>query len=253
MEAYILPEQRSLGTKMIAVDSAAYTLRDQQQMSQAKNYFAWQSRLIRKELGPRVLEVGCGVGNFSGTLLDRDAIIAVDVEPECIERLKRRYPGHDNLHAFVCDVLSPEFRNLSSFHADSSVIANVLEHVQDDSAALKAVTSVLAPGGVIVLLVPAFPSLYGPIDKNLGHQRRYSRDAIRGLAQRSGLRIRKLHYMNCIGFFGWFANARIFKREAQSERQIEIFDRYIVPPVSAIEWLVQPPFGQSLLAVLEAP
>ena len=238
---------------MIPVDSAAYTLEDQQRMSKAKNYFAWQHRLIHKELGSRVLEVGCGVGNFTRTLLDREAVIAVDVQPECIERLKLRYPGHDNLHAFLCNVLSPEFRELASFHPDSSVIVNVLEHVEDDVAALKAVASVLTPGGVIVLLVPAFQALYGPIDKNLGHHRRYSRGAIRSLAERTGLRIRKLHYMNSIGFFGWWINAHILKREAQSERQIAIFDRYLVPPMSAMEHLIPPPFGQSLLAVLEAP
>jgi SAM-dependent methyltransferase len=240
-----------MDTKMIPVDRATYTLRDQQLMSQAKNYFAWQSRLVRKELGSRVLEVGCGVGNFTGTLLDREAIIAVDVEPECIQRFKQRYPDHENLHAFVCDILSPEFRELASYRPDSCVIVNVLEHVEDDHAALRAVISVLAPGGVIVLLVPAFQALYGPIDKNLGHHRRYSRGGIRRLAQRTGLRIRKLHYMNSIGFFGWWTNARIFKREAQSERQIEIFDRYLVPPLSALERLLPPPFGQSLLAVLQ--
>src|SRR5580704_13965811 len=84
IEAYILP-------KMIPVDSAAYTLEDQQRMRRAKNYFAWQHRLIRKELGRRVLEVGCGVGNFTAMLLDRDAVVAVDVQPECIEQLKLRY------------------------------------------------------------------------------------------------------------------------------------------------------------------
>lgn len=236
---------------MIPVDSAAYTLEDQQRMSKAKNYFAWQHRLIRKELGRRVLEVGCGIGNFTGTLLDRDAVIAVDVQPECIERLELRYADQHNLHAFVSNVLSPEFRELAGFHPDSSVIVNVLEHVEDDVAALKAVAGVLTPGGVIVLLVPAFLALYGPIDKNLGHHRRYSRGAIRSLAQRTGLGIRKLHYVNSIGFFGWWANAHILKREAQSERQIEIFDRYLVPPISAMERLIRPPFGQSLLAVLD--
>jgi SAM-dependent methyltransferase len=236
---------------MIPVDSTAYTLEDQQRMSRAKNYFAWQHGLIRKELGRRVLEVGCGVGNFTGMLLDRDAVIAVDVQPECIERLKLLYPYHPNLHASVCDVLAPEFLGLAKFNPDSAVIVNVLEHVEDDAAALKAVASVLAPGGAIVLLVPAFQALYGPIDKNLGHHRRYSRSDILRLAQRTGLRIHKLHYLNSIGFFGWWANAHILKREAQSERQIEIFDRYLVPPMSALERLVAPPFGQSLLAVLE--
>jgi SAM-dependent methyltransferase len=238
---------------MIPVDNAAYTLADQQRMSQAKNYFAWQSRLVGGELGPRVLEVGCGMGNFTATLLDRDAVIAVDVQPECIQRLKQRFPDRDNLHAFVCDVLSPEFGDLAKWRPDSSVIVNVLEHVEDDVTALKAVAGVLAPKGIVVLLVPAFQALYGPIDKNLGHHRRYGRAAIRSLAQRTGLRIRKLHYMNSIGFFGWWTNARILKRQTQSERQIEFFDRYLVPPMSALERLIQPPFGQSMLAVLEAP
>jgi SAM-dependent methyltransferase len=244
IEAYILP-------KMIPVDSAAYTLEDQQRMSRAPNYFAWQHRLIQKELGRRVLEVGCGVGNFTATLLDREAVIAVDLQPECIQRLTLRYTGRPNLHVLVCDVLSPEFRELANLRPDSSVIVNVLEHVEDDVAALKAVAGVLTPGGVIVLLVPAFQALFGPIDKNLGHHRRYSRGAIRSLAERSGLRVRKLHYLNSIGFFGWWINAHILKREAQSERQIEIFDRYVVPPMSAIERIIWPPFGQSLLAVLE--
>jgi len=235
---------------MIPVHSAAYTLEDQQRMSQAKNYFAWQHRLIQQELGARVLEVGCGIGNFTGQLLQRDAVIAVDLEPECIRRLTERFPDQRNLHAFACDVLSPEFHKLVSFQPDSAVIVNVLEHVDDDVAALKAVASVLTPGGVIVLLVPAFQALYGPIDINLGHHRRYGRSAIRRLAQQTGLSIRKLHYMNSIGFFGWWINAHILKRESQAESQIKFFDRYLVPPMSEMERWVHPPFGQSLLAVL---
>jgi len=222
-------------------------------MSKAKNYFAWQNRLVRKELGRRVLEVGCGLGNFTGTILDRDAVIAVDVEPQCIQRLKRRYGDRDNLYAFVCGVLDPEFHKVARFCPDCCVCLNVLEHIEDDAAALKAMASVLVPGGVIVLLLPAFPSLYGPIDKNLGHYRRYSRGAIRSLADRTGLRVRKAHYANLVGFFGWWTNAHILKREAQSERQIEAFDRYVVPLLSRVEGLVRPPFGQSLFVVLEKP
>ena len=235
------------------VDRTSYTLEDQGRMKGAEKYFAWQSRLVRKELGRRVLEVGCGLGNFTGTLLDRDAVIAVDIEPKCIQRLKQRYANRDNLHAFVCDVGAPEFRDLARLRPDSCVCLNVLEHIEDDGAALQAMASVLVPGGVIVLMVPAFHALYGPIDKNLGHHRRYSRGSLRRLAGRVGLRVRKIHYSNCIGFFGWWTNAHILKREAQSERQIEVFDRYLVPVISGVERLARPPFGQSLVAVLERP
>ena len=233
------------------MDRSAYTLEDQDRMSKARNYFAWQNRLVRKELGRRVLEVGCGLGNFTGTILDSDAVIAVDAEPECIQRLRRRYGDRENLHAFVCDVLDARFHDLARFHPDCCVCLNVLEHIADDGAALRAMASVLAPGGVIILLVPAFPSLYGPIDRNLGHCRRYSRGAIRSLADRTGLHIRKAHYANFVGFFGWWTNSHILKRDAQSERQIEWFDRYVVPVMSAVERRARAPFGQSLLAVLE--
>ncbi len=220
-------------------------------MSGARNYIAWQSRLTGQELGRRVLEAGCGLGNFTEKLLDRDAVIAVDIEAACIQRLKDRYGHRDNLHAFVCGVLDPEFRALARFQPDSCVCLNVLEHVEDDGAAIRALASVLVPGGRIVLLVPAFQALYGPIDRNLGHQRRYTRGAIRALAANNGLRLRKIRYSNFIGFFGWWINAHVLKREAQSERQIAFFDRYLVPLMSAVESVIQLPFGQSLLVVLE--
>jgi len=235
------------------VDRTTYNLEDQDRMSAAENYFAWQSRLVRKELGRRVLEVGCGLGNFTRLLLDREAVIAVDVEPACIRRLEQRYAHRNNLHTFVCDVAAPEFRNLASLRPDTCVCLNVLEHVEDERAALESMASVLVPRGVIVLLLPAFQSLYGPIDRNLGHYRRYSRGALRQLAHRTGLRIRKVQYTNAIGFLGWWTNAHVLKRQAQSARQIQVFDRYVVPLISRAERLVRPPFGQSLLAVFERP
>ncbi len=235
------------------MNRADYTVEDQERMSRAENYFAWQSRMVRRELGRRVLEVGCGLGNFTGTLLDRDAVIAVDIEPACIDRLRERYADRVNLYAFVCGIEAPEFRDLARFAPDSCVCANVLEHVADDASALQAMADVLSPGGVIVLLVPAFEALYGPIDRNLGHHRRYSRAAVKDLALRTGLRVRKLRYSNCIGFFGWWVNAHLLKRHAQSAGQIHVFDRYLVPVIAALEGALPPPFGQSLLAVLEKP
>jgi len=235
------------------VHRSAYTLEDQERMSRAKNYFAWQSRLVTRELGRRVVEVGCGLGNFTGMLLHREAVIAVDSQPDCIERLKQRYPDRHNLHAFACDAASPAFRDLARFHPDTCVCLNALEHIEDDRRALHGMASILAPGGVIVLLVPAFPMLYGPIDANLGHYRRYSRRSIAHLADSAGLRIRKVHYMNALGFFGWWVNSHILKRRAQSEMQIAIFDRYLVPLLARLEGLTPPPFGQSLFVLLQKP
>ncbi len=236
------------------LEAAAYTIGDQQRMSHAKNYFAWQARLVTREIGRRVIEVGCGVGNFTGALLDWGAILALDKEPGCIEELQRRYANHPNLRALICDIgnLDEKRSELAGFAADSCVCLNVLEHLADDARALCAIASLLAPGGVIVLLVPAFPALYGPIDRNLGHYRRYTLDSLTRLATETGLRVRKAHYVNCAGFFGWWLNSHILKRESQSAKQIAAFER-LVPALSRLEEIAHPPFGQSLFAVLETP
>ncbi len=223
-------------------------------MAKATNYFAWQGRLVTREIGRRIVEVGCGLGNFTRMLLDREIVIALDSEPACIDGVRARYPGRPNLQTFVCDVAGQsDFPDLSKFRPDSCVCLNVLEHIADDRQAMWNMTSVLEPGRVIVLIVPAFEALYGPIDHNLGHYRRYNPSSLRKLAADNGMRIRKMNYMNSIGFLGWWANARLFKRESQSEGQIEFFDRRLVPLLEPIERLAPPPFGQSLFVTMEKP
>jgi SAM-dependent methyltransferase len=232
------------------MDRLTYTLEDQRRMSLATNYFAWQSRLVLPELGQRVLEIGCGIGNFTSQLLDREAVIALDIEQGCIEALNARYPDAKNLHTITADT-SGDLTALKAFHPDSCVCLNVLEHIEDDSGTLRRIAEILQPDGIIVLILPAFPSLYGPIDRNLGHFRRYTPRSIQRLAKAAGLKIRKQRYLNMPGFFGWWVNARILRRHAQSEKQIEIFDRRIVPAISFLEDILPPPFGQSLFVVFE--
>jgi 2-polyprenyl-3-methyl-5-hydroxy-6-metoxy-1,4-benzoquinol methylase len=231
---------------------AAYTIDDQRRMSQARNYFGWQGRLVRPEIGPRVIEVGCGLGNFTEMLLDRDALLALDKEEGCIECLQQKYRDYPNVRAFLCDAEDDaQFSTLAAFAADSCVCLNVLEHVKDDAGLLGRLASVLAPGGTIVLIVPAFRSLYGPIDLHLGHCRRYTMPAVRELAAAAGLGVKKAHYMNAVGFFGWWLNSHILRREAQSAKQIELFDKFVVPFSSWMETITPPPFGQSIFAVLQ--
>lgn len=230
-----------------------YTIADLERMARATNYIAWQRRVVTPKLGRRVIEVGCGIGNFTGSLLDREAVVAIDVDPACIERLRARYPGRPNLRTLVCEPGSAAFADLARNCPDSCVCLNVLEHIEDDRRALAAMASILIPGGAMVLLVPAFPALYGPIDRNLGHHRRYSRKSVKELARVTGLAVETLRYMNAAGFAGWWMNAHVFRRGSQSEAQIKIFDRCVVPWLARVEAFAAPPFGQSLLAVLRKP
>jgi len=228
-----------------------YTLLDQQLMSRATGYFGWQARVAKEHLGRRVIETGCGVGNFTRHLADRELVVSIDVVEECVERARAHFAGHPNMQFRWLDVQDPAFLDLKAVRADTVVCLNVLEHVRDDRLALKHMHHVLARGGRAIFLLPAFESLYGPIDSNLGHFRRYSKASWRKMAEEVGFRVTHLRYFNFLGFFGWWTNAHILRRQAQSAPQIDLFDRLAVPVQSRVERWIEPPVGQSIFTVLE--
>ena len=227
-----------------------FTLSDQQLMEAASRYFRWQYELAAAQIGRRVLEVGCGVGNVTNLLQDRDLIFGIDVEPDCVRRHAERFSKRSNVISQCLDVLDPRFTALAEHDFDSIVCLNVLEHISDDRKALEQMHAVLSPAGRVILIVPAFESLYGPIDAKLGHFRRYSWNQLRQLASTLGFKITVGHYLNVVGFFGWWFNAHVLRKTEQSEKQIRFFDSWIVPTMSKIEGIVTPPFGQNIFAVL---
>lgn len=236
-----------------ASTTAEYTVADQERMKRAKRYFAWQARLAEAQIGRRVIEIGSGLGNFTEYLLNRDQVVAVDVVEECLAQLRERFPSRKNLETRCLDVQDPGFRDLARFRPDTIVCLNVLEHVRNDALALRHMHEVLQPRGRAIFILPAFESLYGPIDHNLGHFRRYSRPNWRKFAEAAGFRVKFARYLNTVGFAGWWVNAKILKKTEQSEDQIALFDSVVVPIMSRLEGLVPPPFGQSIFTVLEKP
>ena len=222
-------------------------------MERATRYFGWQARLAEEQLGRRVIEIGCGLGNFTRHLVDREKVVALDLVEECIVLNRAQFLDQSNVEFRCLDVQSPEFCDLVSLKPDSIVCLNVLEHVRDDKLALRHMYEVLEPGGRAVFLLPAFESLYGPIDKHLGHFRRYTKEQWRQLVEASGFEVRVSRYFNAVGFFGWWWNARVSKREMQSGGQIALFDSVIVPVMSRVEGWMEPPVGQSIFSVLQKP
>ncbi len=234
----------------VAGAASADTLADQRRMTAAENYFAWQARWARPYLGRRVLEAGCGIGNFSAAIGGGGALLAVDHDRRCLAEWRWRHGGRAQWEAAAADLSDDFFEELRAWGADTCVCLNVLEHVADDRRALARLAAVIVPGGRIILLVPAFPALFGPIDRALGHHRRYTRAGLAAMAREAALRIRLARYMNLAGFFGWWINARLLRRRAQSPAQIAVFNR-LAPVLAKLETAAPPPFGLSLFAVLE--
>ena len=69
---------------------------------------------------------------------------------------------------------------------DAVVLGEVLEHVEEDAAALSEVARVLSPGGVLALSVPRNPAWFGASDRWAGHVRRYTREALLAVVAQAG-------------------------------------------------------------------
>jgi 2-polyprenyl-3-methyl-5-hydroxy-6-metoxy-1,4-benzoquinol methylase len=98
--------------------------------------------------GARVLDVGCGVGSFSGLLAASHRVTCVDVSEENIESVRRRHP---DMEAVQADTTALPFA-ASSF--DAAVFMEVLEHVEDDRGALAELGRVVRADGLLILTVP---------------------------------------------------------------------------------------------------
>jgi SAM-dependent methyltransferase len=218
-------------------------------------YLRWQLAQISENIGERVLEVGCGVGSILAQLGPRSAVMGIDLEDELIGYVRRRF-AMDPAYSFATlDIsrLSPiEMGMLKARHFDSIVSINVLEHVEDDEAAMRAMAGIVAPGGYVSIVVPAHPALYGAYDRMEGHFRRYSRDGLRRLVAKSGLQLVKLHRFNALGALGWWVQYRLLRQTIHGQSHFKVLQA-VMPVMWVIEGIVKPPFGLSLVAVARRP
>jgi SAM-dependent methyltransferase len=207
---------------------------------------------VEPHLGRRILEIGCGIGNFTEFMKSADRhILGIDIDGNCVKAHQERFADVPEIEARQLDALGTDIRVARAFQPDTIVCLNVLEHIADDAAFLRSIWHILEPGGKVCLIVPAFEALRGPIDELLGHYRRYTLGGFRILATSTGFQIEDAHYMNLVGFVGWWVNAKILRRQAQSRSQVAVFDQMIVPLASWMERLIHPPVGQNVFAILQ--
>lgn len=210
----------------------------------------WLFGLIEPFVGRRVLEVGCGLGNLTRCLLDRELVVGIDISEASVAHVNLTYGDHPNVHAVRCDVTSPALLSLKLHRFDTAVSLNVLEHIEDDVLALERICEVLVPSGRLILIVPAHPCLYGTMDRSIGHFRRYSDGELACKLRQAGFEVRTQRYVNIIGALGWFVNGRILRRQVPPDAQLRLFNR-LMPLVMAFEGRLKTPFGLSLASVSE--
>jgi SAM-dependent methyltransferase len=220
----------------------------EQLAADAPRYNRWLTARIAPWVGRRVLEIGAGIGNMAEFFLDRERLVLAEPEASYRERLAARFAGQANVSVVPVrlPVLDPR---LAGERFDTIICLNVLEHVEADAAALAAMRGIVAPGGRIVLLVPALRFLYGSLDSALGHYRRYTADELRARVRAAGLRLVHLEYFNLGGVPGWWLTGRVLRRTIIPRGSLRLYDA-LVPLFRLERWLPWR-LGQSLIAVGE--
>jgi SAM-dependent methyltransferase len=143
----------------------------------------------------RILDFGAGIGTLPRGM--RNHGLRVDcVELDAAQRAELEADGF-RCFAGIADVADGAYDYIYS--------SNVLEHIEDDVAALRELRRVLAPGGALLLYVPAFNVIYTISDQLIGHHRRYTIPVLRDRLQQANFAIERMWYADFLGFFVTYA------------------------------------------------
>lgn len=231
-----------------------FMVNDQLLMEKAVNYNRFLFSLIEPWLMGNVLEIGSGIGNITQQVLEHSqkikSLTCVEIDGGACKRLSERISSLNP--RIPIEMINADFMAAGlNKQYDCIFSSNVLEHIENDLGALTKMKEGLSPSGKILCYVPAMKILYGTMDRELKHYRRYTKKELVEKARSVGLKIVKLRYYNFFGFFGWLINNRFLKAHSQNENQVKAFDRYVIPWQSRVESLVNIPFGQSLFFIAE--
>src|SRR5262249_52503271 len=132
-------------------------------------------------------EISAGIGNFSGRLMAKRLLyVAAEKDPLHLHTLRNRFLRTPNVTVQRIDPESPEDLAGLDQCFDTVLCLNVLEYLDHPGDVLDLLAATLKPGGLIVLLVPNNPRLYGSLDESLGHRRRYSAYDVQRLLEEHG-------------------------------------------------------------------
>ncbi|MDP1793475.1 MAG: class I SAM-dependent methyltransferase [Acidimicrobiales bacterium] len=210
------------------------------------HYQDWLTSLALPYLGEHPLELGSGNGDYARRWLDLGVpeITVSELDPSRLTLLRDRFAPEPRAHVKEIDVTKP-----AGQHHSCVVAFNVLEHIENDVAALGGARDLVKPGGHVVMFVPAFNFAYGRFDQQVGHFRRYTKATLRAAYEKAGLELVDLRYVNMPGLASWFVGVRLLRMQVSDSALVRAWDKTITPIARRLEKNHRPPFGQSLLAV----
>lgn len=212
------------------------------------NYNHWIYSAMRPYIGEKVVEVGSGPGNLTRFLLSSKKLVCIEPDHDFVGHLAELCNAHQNISVFHKFLDEIQLGEQDGYPYDTVLSANVLEHIPDDRTALEQMAKLLRPGGHLIVFVPAMRWAYGAMDDQLGHCRRYTSGSLRALFESINMPVVRMRYFNFVGAFGWWWAGRIKKERFIDPAKARFMDG-LVPYLSALERLMPPMLGQSVLGV----
>ena len=203
----------------------------------------------------KILEAGCGTGGNLKMLAALGDLVAFEPDDDA-RKLAASKSDCEIRHGTL-----PDGNPYKDEKFDLIVAFDVIEHVKEDEESLAALRQSLAPGGKLIMTVPALPWMWSAHDERHHHFRRYTRGSLEQTLQRAGYRPVDLTYFNTL-LFPLIAGVRAIKKlfgmsEAEDDAMPPAPINAILRTIFAAERFligrIPLPIGVSLLAVVESP
>jgi SAM-dependent methyltransferase len=216
--------------------------------SNLSNYNELIFKLIRRNWNSNqklILDFGAGSGTLSDLWKDSFGISpdCVEIDPKLLNILRKK--------GFKAEAKVEELKNRYDFVFTS----NVLEHIEEDSIAVKQIFKCMNGSGRLVVYVPAFPILYTEFDRVIGHYRRYTKKSLKKLLEENGFTLVSIKYNDSLGFIltlivrGLSLRA---ERVASSKVILKVYNSLILPLSRLLDLLgARFVFGKNLIAVAD--
>lgn len=175
----------------------------------------YRSRNVRKIVkkflqGGSVLDIGCGTGHLLRELVNEGREVT-GVEPtKELFAYSLKVCNHKKIKLF--NINGNELGRINK-KFDNMVCVDVIEHVENDIGIIKSASDVSGKNALFVVLVPAFPFLYGERDKSIGHLRRYNKKELIEKMENNGFKVIKSRYWNSLGFLVYFLFEKILRKK----------------------------------------
>lgn len=215
-----------------------------------KNYFG---KFIKPYLKGNVLEVGAGMGGTTVHLCDgtQNKWTCLEPDPALFSELQKKIIQKE-LPA-CCTAVKGVIGNLPADEKYNAILyIDVIEHIENDKAELAQVENYLAPGGHLIILVPAHQFAYSQFDKTIGHYRRYNKKMLRKVVPQE-LQLKRIIYLDSMGLLASIANKYSLKQNYPTMKQITFWDKVMVRISRFTDFLINYQTGKTLIAIWQKP